>query len=37
MSDRFKTLSNWNEDIMPFTENRKLKIIEDLPKLKKNI
>jgi hypothetical protein len=38
MMERFKNIcSNWNEDIMPETELRKLKIIEALPQLYKYI
>ncbi len=37
MNERFKTLENWNEDNMPFTETRKMKIIEALPRLYKYI
>lgn len=37
MKERFKTLKDWNEDKMPFTESRKLKIIEALPQLYKYI
>jgi hypothetical protein len=38
MMERFKTICpNWNEDIMPETETRKLKIIEALPQLYKYI
>lgn len=31
MIDRFKTLKNWNEDVVPMTETKKRKIIEALP------
>jgi hypothetical protein len=38
MMERFNTICNdWNEDIMPETESRKLKIIEALPQLYKYI
>lgn len=37
MRERFKTLDNWNEDVMPFTETRKIKIIEALPQFYKYI
>ena len=38
MMERYKTICpNWNEDIMPETETRKLKIIEALPQLYKYI
>ena len=31
----FKTLNNWNEDITPETETKKMKVIESLPKIYK--
>ena len=38
MMERYKTVcQNWNEDTMPETETRKLKIIEALPRLYKYI
>jgi hypothetical protein len=38
MMERYKTICpNWNEDIMPETETRRLKIIEALPQLYKYI
>ena len=37
MKERFKTLDTWNEDVMPFTETRKIKIIEALPQFYKYI
>lgn len=37
MSERYETLSNWNEDSMPQTKLRKQKICEALPKLYKYI
>ena len=38
MMERYKTIcQNWNEDTMPETETRKLKIIEALPRLYKYI
>jgi hypothetical protein len=35
MIDRFQTLDNWNEDILPMTESKKTKIIEALPQIYK--
>jgi len=35
MIERFKTLDNWNEDILPMTESKKTKIIEALPQIYK--
>lgn len=35
MIERFKTLDNWNEDILPVTESNKTKIIEGLPQIYK--
>lgn len=37
MKERFDKLENWNEDVIPFTETRKLKIIEALPQFYKYI
>jgi hypothetical protein len=37
MMERFKTLDNWNEDYMPTTQTTKVKIIEALPKLYKDL
>ena len=37
MIERFKTLNNWNENKIPNTESRKMKIIEGLPMLYKYI
>jgi hypothetical protein len=37
MMERFQTLDNWNEDIMPMSNTRKQKIIEALPRLYKYI
>ena len=35
MIERFKTLNNWNEDIIPESETKKMKVIESLPKIYK--
>jgi hypothetical protein len=37
MMERFRTLDDWNEDIMPMSNTRKQKIIEALPRLYKYI